>query len=96
MPGKHARRCLMAKEMRAKGMQRSSKRVRNSGEFQRRIEQAELWPQSAKQNVAHQVCNRTEKAPWCEKWYASLFRASEIKFSWKTFCHRYAGCTQAC
>jgi len=35
--------------------------------------------------VAYKVCNRTEKAPWCEKWYASLFRASEIKFSWKTF-----------
>jgi len=47
VPGKHARRCLMAKEMRAKGMQRSSKRVWNSGQFQRRIEQAELWPQSA-------------------------------------------------
>jgi hypothetical protein len=39
------RRCLSAKEMRAKGMQRSPKGVWNSGQFQWRIEQAELWPQ---------------------------------------------------
>jgi|GEM_PF-5228188 len=44
---KHTRRCLSAKEMQAKGMQTSSKGVWNSGQFQRRIEQAELWPQIA-------------------------------------------------
>jgi hypothetical protein len=43
----HSRRCLTHAEMRAKGMRRSPKGVWNSGQFQRRIEQAELWPMTA-------------------------------------------------
>jgi hypothetical protein len=37
------RRCVSAKEMRAKGMQRSPKGIWNSGQFARRVEQGELW-----------------------------------------------------
>ena len=45
--GRGSRHCISAKEMRAKGMQRSAKGVWNSGQFQRRIEQMEMWPQIA-------------------------------------------------
>ncbi len=52
--GRGSRRCLSTKEMRAKGMQRSAKGMQrsakgvwNSGQFQRRVEQLEMWPKIA-------------------------------------------------
>jgi hypothetical protein len=45
--GRHSRRRLSSREMRAKGMQRSAKGVWNSGQFQRRVEQLEMWPKIA-------------------------------------------------
>jgi hypothetical protein len=45
---KHTRRCLTVKEMRAKGMRPSDKGVWNSGQFQRRVAQLEIWPSPEK------------------------------------------------
>jgi hypothetical protein len=41
---KQMRRCLTSKEMRAKGMHPSAKGARNSGLYQRHMEQMQIWP----------------------------------------------------
>jgi hypothetical protein len=50
--GHHTRRCLSAKEMRAKGMRANNKGVWSTGRFAPSVGQMELWPVESSKHVA--------------------------------------------
>jgi hypothetical protein len=57
----HTRCCVTSKETRAKGMRPSDKGVWNSGQYQRHMEQMQIWPSREKVLAqvfgTYKVCN---------------------------------------